>query len=101
MTYEATMQQEFALRAITQGANGILILTLLVVSLIGLRKELDGGAPLRGTVYFGFVMVGLCAFMALMAGYFQARNRIVPQINSQRLDTAAGSEFHGRITIGS
>jgi hypothetical protein len=99
--YEDTMQQEVALGAITHGAIGILILTLLAVLLIALRKEHERGAPLRGTVHLGFVLVGLCAFMTLMAGYFQARNRIIPQINSQRLDTAAGSAFHGAIRTGS
>jgi hypothetical protein len=32
------------------------------------------------------ILMGLCAFVALMAGYFQARKMIIPQTNSQGLE---------------
>jgi hypothetical protein len=54
------MQQELALKAITHGTIGIAIITVLLVLLIGLRKELDTDAPLGGTVYLGIAVLGLC-----------------------------------------
>ncbi|MGH7930388.1 MAG: hypothetical protein ACREQV_21665 [Candidatus Binatia bacterium] len=82
------MHQELALKAITHGIIGIVIITLLLVLLIGLRKELDVDTPLRGTVHLGITVLGLCAFLALMAALYSARKVVVPETISSRLDTA-------------
>ena len=91
------MQPELALRAITHGTIGIVIIAFLLVLLIGLRKELAVEAALRGTVYLGVFILGLCTFMALMTAYVQARRTTVPETFSHRLDTAfaraAGSDI--------
>jgi hypothetical protein len=51
----------------------------------------------RGMVYLALFLMGLFTLVALMAGYFQTRKLIVPQTNSQRMDTAAQSESSIRI----
>lgn len=89
------MQQEFALITITHTAIAISILVLLVVLLVALRQEVNGHDPMHGTIYLGIAMIGLCAFMALMAAFFQARRIIVPETISRRLDTAFVSPLHG------
>jgi hypothetical protein len=82
------MQQELALKALTYGTIGIAIITILLVLLIGLRKELDTDAPLRGTFCLGMAVLGLCAFLALMAAMFSAKKMVVPEKISSRLDIA-------------
>jgi hypothetical protein len=49
----------------------------------------------------GLFLMGLCAFITLMAGYFQARKMIVPRTNSQGMDSAGNSEVYGRDHDGS
>ena len=61
------MQPELALKAVTHISLAISILMLLCVVLISFRKEIRGEDPIRGTVYIGITVTGLCAFMALMA----------------------------------
>ena len=67
-------------------------MTLLFVLLISLRKELSGEAPLRSVFQFGFVIIGLCTFVALMAAYFEARKMVRQHLNAQRLDTGTVSQ---------
>ena len=86
------MQPELALNAISHTVIGIFLVTLLSVLLISLRKELSGEAPIRGVFQFGFVIIGLCTVVALMAGYFQARKMVLPHTNAQRLDTGTVSQ---------
>ena len=89
------MQSELALKAISYTVIGIFLVTLLFVLLISLRKELTGDAPLRGVFQFGFVIIGFCTVVALMAGYFQARKMVLPHSNAQRLDTRTVSQPAG------
>jgi hypothetical protein len=84
------MQPELALKTISHTVIEVFLLTILFVLLISLRKELSGGAPLRGLFHLGMFMISVCTFIALMAAYFHARKLVVPQSNSQRLDTASG-----------
>jgi hypothetical protein len=86
------MQPELALKAISHTVIALFLITLLLVLLISLRKELSGDAPLRGIVHLGLGVIGVCTFIALMTAYFQARKMIVPHSISQRLDTASVSE---------
>jgi hypothetical protein len=50
----------------------IALLSLLVVLLISLRKELSGASSLRDVVHLGFGVIVVCTFIALLAGYFTA-----------------------------
>jgi hypothetical protein len=68
---------------------------LFLVLLVGLRKENNGETPLRGTFQIGLLIMGLCTFIALMVGYFQARKTVVPESVSHRIDTAATIESGG------
>jgi threonine dehydrogenase-like Zn-dependent dehydrogenase len=86
------MQPELALKAVSHTVIAIFLLTLLFVLLISLRKKLSGDAPVRGIVHLGLGVIGICTFVALMAAYFQTRKVILPQSNSQRLDTATVSQ---------
>jgi hypothetical protein len=57
-------------------------LTGLFLLLISARKERDSGPPLKGVVMFAFVVVGLCAALALLFAY-----QLQKQISEvQRLD---------------
>ena len=53
------MPQELLLKAISYIAIGLLILPLLLLLLLGLRREIDGGNPLRGIVQLGLFLMGL------------------------------------------
>ena len=81
------MEQELLLKAMSYSAIGLLILALLLLLLIGLRREIDGGNPLRGIVQLGLVLIGFITFITLMAGYSQARRIIVPERLSEHIDT--------------
>lgn len=50
------MQQELALKAITHSTVGIAILMLLLLLLVSLRRETQGGEPIGGMVHFGIAM---------------------------------------------
>jgi hypothetical protein len=89
------MQQALVLKAISHTVIGILLLTLLVVLLVALRKELSVGVPLRGIVHLGLGVIGVCTFVALMAAYCQSRTLIVPQTKYKRLDTASAFQPAG------
>jgi hypothetical protein len=82
------MQPELALKAISHTTIAVVLITFLFVLLISLRKKLTSGAPLRGIVHLGLAVIGICTFIALMAAYFHARKLVVPQSNSQLIDTA-------------
>jgi FtsH-binding integral membrane protein len=82
------MQHELLLRAITHSTIGIVLIMLLLVLLIGLRRELQGGEPIRWMVHLGILVMGLCTFLALMAALYSAKALAVPQRMSQKLDTA-------------
>jgi len=86
------MQPELALKAISYTVIGIFLVTLLFVLLISLRKESSGDQPLRGVFQFGFVIIGFCTVVALMAGYFQVRKMVLPHFNAQRLDIGTVSQ---------
>ena len=47
------MEQELLLQAISYSAVGLLILPLLLLLLIGLRREMEYGNPFRGLVQLG------------------------------------------------
>ena len=89
------MQPEFTLQPLSHITIAISLLALLFVLLISVRKEVSGGAPLRGIVHLGLAVIGVCTFIALMAAYFHARKVIVPGSISQRLDTASVSQSAG------
>jgi hypothetical protein len=86
------MQPELALKAISYTVIAVALLTLLLVLLVSLRKELSGEAPLRGIVQLGLAVIGICTFVALMAAYFQAKRLVIPESISQRIDTVAISQ---------
>ena len=79
------MQLELALLTISHTEIAIFLLTLLIVPLIWVRKELSGDASLRGVFQFGLLIMGLCTVVALMAAYLQAKN-------AQQLDTTSVSQ---------
>lgn len=69
-------------KAVSLSVIALCALTGLVLLLISARKERDSGPPLRGVVMFAFVVVGLCAALALLFAYQLQR-----QISEvQRLD---------------
>ena len=72
------MQPELALKAISYTVIGIFLVTLLLVLLISLRKELSGEALLLGIVHLGLGVIGICTFVALTTAYFQARKMVLP-----------------------
>lgn len=73
-----------ALTASTHTTIGIALLTLLVVLLISLHKELSGAGPLRGIVHLGFAVLGICTFIALMAGLFHGKDTIADALTVNR-----------------
>jgi Na+/melibiose symporter-like transporter len=85
------MQHELILKAITHSTMGVAIIAMLLVLLVGLRRETNGGEPIRGIVHLGIVVMGVLAFLALMVTMYSAKRMVVPEKNSQRLDMA---EFH-------
>jgi hypothetical protein len=82
------MQHELVLKAITHSTIGVAILMLLLLLLIGLRREIQGGEPIRGMVHLGILVMGLCTFLALMAALYSSNILAVPERISQKLDTA-------------
>lgn len=80
------MHQELALGAITHNTIGIAILMLLLLLLVGLRREIQGGEPIRAMFHLDIVVMGLRTFLALMAALYSAKKVVVPEKVSSRLD---------------
>jgi ABC-type Fe3+ transport system permease subunit len=69
-------------KAVSLSVIALCALTGLFLLLISARKERNFGPPLRGVVMFAFVVVGLCAALALLFAY-----QLQKQISDvQRLD---------------
>jgi hypothetical protein len=82
------MQYEVLLKAIGISTMGVAIIAVLLLLLISIRKEVNGGEPIRGLVPFGFLVMGLCAFMGLMAALYSANRAAIPAKISHKLDAA-------------
>ena len=78
------MQQELLLRAITQGTVGVIFLTLLLVLLFTLRKDIQTKKRLSGTVIFALAMLALWSFVAFADVYVSFRNMFVSKSISER-----------------
>jgi hypothetical protein len=92
------MEPELALKAITHMTIAIALLTLLVLLLISLRKELSGGGQaVRGLVHAGILVIGLCTFLLMMVAMYSAKRIIVPERTSQPLDTAASLRWRSSV----
>ena len=65
------MDVELTLRALSYGLVVLLTITLLVLSLISIRKENRRGEPIGGMIWFSLAMIGFCAVIVLLAGYVQ------------------------------
>ena len=50
------MPPEARLKALTHSVIGIALIAMLLVLLIGLRREANGGEPVRRMVHFGLVV---------------------------------------------
>jgi hypothetical protein len=73
------MQRELVLRAITEGITGIIFLTLLLVLLFALRKDIRAKTRLSGIVVFTLAMLSLWCFAAFAKVYVSVRKIIVSQ----------------------
>jgi hypothetical protein len=82
------VENELLLKAITHSMIGLAIITLLLVLLLGLRREIQGGEPIRGMFHLTIVVMVFCTFLALMVVLFSAKKMVVPEKISSRLDTA-------------
>jgi hypothetical protein len=83
------MQHELLFKAITQATIGVIFLTLLLVLLFMLRKEIQGGKRLSGIVIFALAMMSLWSFLAFAEVYVSFRKMFVSQSISEHL---AGSQ---------
>jgi Na+-transporting methylmalonyl-CoA/oxaloacetate decarboxylase gamma subunit len=84
------MHHELLLKGITHSTMGVAIMAMLLVLLVGLRRESNGGEPIGGIVHLGIVVMGVLAFLALMVTIYSAKRMIVPEKNSQPVG-------HGRV----
>jgi hypothetical protein len=88
------MHQELLLRAITHSTSGVAIIAVLLLLLIGVRKELNGDGPVRGIVHLCVAVMGLCTFLALIVAMFSAKKIVV-------LFQAAWALLQSRVDCGS
>jgi hypothetical protein len=65
------LQPDLAFRALSLLLITLLAVILLVFTLVSMWKENRFGWPLRGIVWFYFVIIASCAVIALLAGYVQ------------------------------
>jgi asparagine N-glycosylation enzyme membrane subunit Stt3 len=70
------VEPELILRALSYGLVVLLAITLLVLSLISIRKENRRGEPIGGMIWFSLVMIGFCVVIVLLAGYAQKARSI-------------------------
>jgi TRAP-type mannitol/chloroaromatic compound transport system permease small subunit len=64
------------LRALSYGVVVFLAITLLVLSLISIRKGESSGRATHGIIWLAVAIIGSCAVIALLAGYAQKTRSI-------------------------
>ena len=79
------MHPDLAIRGLSYGVIGLLLLVMLVLALISMRKEARRDEPLRGLLWFTLVVFGLCTFVALSSAYQAAKsqNKLGPRLQTQ------------------
>jgi len=79
------VQPDFALRALSYGVIGLLLITALALSLVSIRKEERYDEPLDGLFLSTLVVVGLCTFVALCSASQAARpiEKISPRMQTE------------------
>ena len=82
------MQQELFLKVLPHSMVGVALITILLVLVIGLIREINGGEPNRGMVQLGIVVMSFCTLLALIVALYSASKMVVREKLSQRLDTA-------------
>jgi multisubunit Na+/H+ antiporter MnhB subunit len=82
------MHPDLAIRGLSYGVIGLLLLVMLVLALISLRKEARRDEPLRGLLWFTLVILGLCTFIALPSAYQAAKsqNKLGPRLQTERVE---------------
>jgi hypothetical protein len=73
------MQHELVVKAITQGIIGIIFLTLLLLLLFALRKDIQSRTRLSGIVIFALAVMGLWCLLAFADVYISLRKMIVSE----------------------
>jgi hypothetical protein len=94
------MEHELVVRAISHSIIGLLIIALLLLLLLGIRREIDGGSAIHGIVQFGPFLMGLFTFIALMSVYFQATRLVVRERISEHMDTVSAQHYFVSATSG-
>ena len=69
------MQPELTFRTLSHLLIVFLDAILVVLSLVSMWKENRFGWPLRGIIWFTVAIIGSCAVIARLAGYFRKLDR--------------------------
>jgi hypothetical protein len=83
------------LKAIGYSTAGLLIIALLLLLVIGHRREIDGGNPLPGVVQFGVFLMGLIAFITLAVNNIDIQAKLIVWIFAMRflMDFMSGVSY--------
>jgi hypothetical protein len=81
------LEPELALRALSYALVVLLGITLLVLSLISIRKGESSGRASHGIVWFAMAIIDSFAVIALLAGYAQ-KARSIERV-THRVETVA------------
>jgi hypothetical protein len=63
------MADALAFKVLSYGLIGLLALTVLILSIVSLRREIFAGQPVNGLLPVVLVLAALCASIALFAAY--------------------------------
>jgi len=79
------VQPDLAFRALGYGLSGLLLLTMLVLTLVSMRKEARTDEPLEGVFTVTLLILSLCAFIALWSAYKTARSfqKLAPRMQTE------------------
>jgi hypothetical protein len=80
------MAGALAFKALSYGLVGLLALTVLILSIVSLRREIISGKPPNGFSPVILIIAALCAFIVLLTAYIQLQRTTSTML---RRETAA------------
>ena len=87
------MDSGFTLKALSYGIIGLLWITLLVLSLVSIRKERRYDEPLRGLFSLTLIVCALCAFIVLSSITYHT-TRFLRSFSPRVQTEIAKSDYH-------
>jgi hypothetical protein len=81
-------------KALGYALIGILALTVLILSVVSLRREIISGTPPNGFSPVIIIIAALCALIALLTAYVQFQRASSTMLRLETAEISSNNELH-------